>query len=112
MKWARPLAIGGLLLLPLPSAKVTVAKPAADCPGEAAALAKDQSDLPRLEVANPADRPPYCITLETLIAFAARVKAHAAACPSSDFVHQVAEWEKSRASYNRLFNQYRCRRTM
>ncbi len=68
----------------------------ADCTGEAAALAKDQSDLPRLEIANPADRPPYCITLETLIAFAARVKAHAAACPNSDFVHQVAEWEKSR----------------
>jgi hypothetical protein len=112
MKWARPLAIGGLLLLSLPSAEVTVASPVADCTGEAAALAKDQSDLPRLEIANPADRPPYCITLETLIAFAARVKAHAAACPNSDFVHQVAEWDKSRANHSRLFSQYRCRRTM
>jgi hypothetical protein len=112
MKWARPVAFCGLLLLSLSSAEVSVAAPVADCPGEAAALAKDQSDLPRLEVANPADRPPYCITLETLIAFATRVKAHAAACPSSDFVHQVAEWERLRASYSRLFNQYRCRRTM
>ena len=34
----------------------------------------------------PADRPPYCITLETLMAFAARVKAHVAHCPNSDYV--------------------------
>ena len=47
---------------------------AADCASEAAALDKEQSDLPRLEFARPADRPPYCITLETLMAFAVRVK--------------------------------------
>ena len=30
--------------------------------------------------ASPADRPPYCITLETVMAFAGRVKAHVAQC--------------------------------
>jgi hypothetical protein len=58
---------------------------AADCESEAAALGKEQTDLPRLEFATPADKPPYCITLETLMAFAARVKAHAAHCPNSDY---------------------------
>jgi hypothetical protein len=54
---------------------------AADCTIEAALLAKEQSELPRLDVASPADRPPYCITLETLMAFAGRVKAHVATAP-------------------------------
>ena len=43
----------------------------ADCARESAALADEQSELPRFDVAAPADRPPYCITLETLMAFAA-----------------------------------------
>lgn len=85
---------------------------AADCAAEAAALGRDQADLPRLEFAIPADRPPYCITLETLMAFAARVKAHVATCPNSDFTTQVADLEKSRAAYSKLFSRYRCRRTM
>ncbi len=85
---------------------------AADCAAEAAALGRDQADLPRIEFAIPADRPPYCITLETLIAFAARVKAHVAACPDSEFVAQAAGWEKSRTTYSQLFSRYRCRRTL
>ena len=85
---------------------------AADCASEAAALGKEQTDLPRLEFATPADKPPYCITLETLMAFAARVKAHAAHCPNSDYVQKVAEWEKARANYSKLFSRYRCRRTL
>jgi hypothetical protein len=67
------------------------AAPAPDCTGEAAALTRDQSELPRLEVASPADRPPYCITLETIMAFAGRVKAHVAHCPSSDYSDAVSE---------------------
>jgi hypothetical protein len=109
---ARLLVVGGLVVLSMQSAEIVAAAQAADCAGEAAALAKDQSDLPRLDIAKPADRPPYCITLETLMAFATRVKAHAAACPNSDFVSQAAEWEKLRTRYSRLFSQYRCKRTM
>ena len=102
-------AVGGLALALTQFAGMAAA---ADCATEAAVLGRDQSDLPRLEVATPADRPPYCITLETLMAFAARVKAHVTACPNSDYVQQIAVWEKSRTSYSKLFSQYRCRRTM
>jgi hypothetical protein len=62
-------------------------------------------------VASPADRPPYCITLETLMAFAGRVKAHAARCPQPDHAPAVAEWDKTRAEYSKLFSQHRCKRT-
>jgi len=48
------------------------AAPAVDCAADAAALIREESELPRLEVASPADRPPYCITLETIMAFAGR----------------------------------------
>jgi hypothetical protein len=88
------------------------AAPAPDCAAEAAALDQDQSDLPKLEFASPADRPPYCITLETNMAFALRVKAHVAHCPSSDYAQKVAEWDKTRADYSKRFGQYRCKRTL
>jgi len=67
--------------------------------------------LPRFDVASPADRPPYCITLETLMAFAARVKAHVARCPSSNYASALADWDKMQTAYARLFNRYRCKRT-
>ena len=43
------------------------AAPAPDCTGEAAALSREEPELPQLDVASPADRPPYCITLETIM---------------------------------------------
>jgi hypothetical protein len=85
---------------------------AADCTTEATALDKEQSDLPQIEFARPADRPPYCITLETLMAFAARVKTHVAHCPASDYAPRAVEWEKKRTNYGKLFSQYRCKRTL
>ena len=91
---------------------IACAAPAVDCEGEAAMLTRDQAELPRLEIASPADRPPYCITLETLMAFAGRVKSHVAHCPKSELAATMAEWEKTRAGYSRLFSQHRCRRTL
>jgi hypothetical protein len=88
------------------------AAPARDCISEAAALSRDQAELPRLDVASPADRPPYCITLETTMVFAGRVKAHVAQCPTSNYAAVVGDWDKRRAEYSRLFDRYRCRRTM
>jgi hypothetical protein len=88
------------------------AAPAVDCESEAAILTRDRAELPRLEIASPADRPPYCITLETLMTFAGRVKSHVAHCPKSELAATVAEWEKTRADYSRLFSQHRCRRTL
>jgi hypothetical protein len=86
------------------------AAPAADCAVEAAMLAREQSELPRLEVASPADRPPYCITLETVMTFAGRVRTHVARCPSSDFA-AAADWSRTRDDYAKLFSRYRCKRT-
>jgi hypothetical protein len=100
---ALPAAVGAAL--------IASAAAAADCASEAAVLAKDQAELPRLEVVSSADRPPYCITLETIIAFAGRVKAHVGHCPNSDYAQSVTEWDKTRVDYARRFSQYRCRRT-
>jgi hypothetical protein len=83
-----------------------------DCANEAKLLSKEQSELPSLDVASPKDRPPYCITLETIMAFALRVKAHVAHCPSSDHAAAVADWIKTQTHYSRLFSQHRCKRTM
>ena len=88
------------------------AAPRANCEAEAAALSKDESELPRLEVASPEDQPPYCITLETIMVFASRLKAHVARCPNSSFAATLSEWEKTRANYSKLFAQTRCKRTI
>jgi hypothetical protein len=88
------------------------AAPAKDCSAEAQTLTRDQAQLPRLEVASPADRPPYCITLETIMSFAVRVKAHVAHCPQSDFAPTIADWDKTQIDYSKLFSQHRCKRTL
>jgi hypothetical protein len=72
----------------------------------------DQSELPKLDVTSPRDRPPYCITLETIMAFAGRVKAHVAHCPGSDFAAAAADWAKTQTDYSKLFSQRRCKRTL
>jgi hypothetical protein len=84
---------------------------AVDCKAEEALLMKDESELPRLEVASPADRPITCITLETIIAFAGRLKAHVARCPASGYVPAAPDWEKTRLDYVARFIQNRCKRT-
>jgi hypothetical protein len=84
---------------------------ALNCKVEETALMKDESELPRLEVASPADRPITCITLETNIAFAARLKLHVAHCPASSYVPSAPEWEKTRIDYAARFTQNRCKRT-
>jgi hypothetical protein len=97
------------LLAEIPS---TQAAPAPDCADEAKMLSKEQLELPRLEAASPKDRPPYCITLETIMAFALRVKLHVSRCPSSEFAPAVADWIKKSADYSKLFSKHRCKRTM
>ena len=84
---------------------------AADCTAEETALMKDESELPRLEVASPADRPITCITLETIIAFAGRLKGHVAHCPVSSYAQSAPDWEKIRVDYAARFIQNRCKRT-
>jgi hypothetical protein len=83
-----------------------------DCSLEAAALNKEEAELPRLEVAPPADHQITCITLETVIAFAGRLKAHIARCPETAYSGNPATWEATRVDYSKRFAQRRCRRTL
>jgi hypothetical protein len=100
-----------LIALAWSAALAGSAATAADCKSEEATLMKDETELPRLEVASPADRPITCITLETNIAFAGRLKAHVAHCPASGYVGAASEWEKTRIDYAARFIQNRCKRT-
>ncbi|HEY2230956.1 MAG TPA: hypothetical protein VGI22_25110 [Xanthobacteraceae bacterium] len=109
---SRLLLVLGLILLGWGAALAGSAAAALDCKAEEALLMKDESELPRLEVASPADRPITCITLETNIAFAARLKTHVAHCPASGYYVQAApDWEKTRLDYAARFVQNRCKRT-
>jgi hypothetical protein len=108
---SRLLLVLGLILLGWGAALAGSAAAALDCKAEEALLMKDESELPRLEVASPADRPITCITLETNIAFAARLKAHVAHCPASGYVQAAPDWEKTRLDYAARFVQNRCKRT-
>ena len=100
-----------LIVLAWSAALIGGATAAADCTVEETTLMKDESELPRLEVASPADRPITCITLETIIAFAGRLKAHVAHCPASSYAQAASEWEKTRVDYAARFIQNRCKRT-
>ena len=90
----------------------TSATAAPDCEDEAASLVKDETDLPRLDVVSPKDQPPYCITLETVIAFSRRLTTHVAHCPGSTYAPAVADWGKTRTDYARLFARHRCKRAI
>src|SRR5712671_6451286 len=102
-------AIVSLVLLPTTGGIAAAAPQAAvgSCAAEAATLTREEADLPRIEVASPDDRPVLCITVETLMAFATRLKAHIARCPNSDHAGSGATWEKSRVDYSKQFTQYR-----
>ena len=106
--------VGAILLLLSYSGAVPPAEaaPTLDCATQATALSKEEVELPQLDVATPADRPPYCITLETVMAFADRLRAHVARCPQSTHAPALPEWDKTRMSYSKLFMQHRCRRTL
>jgi hypothetical protein len=89
------------------------AQPAsANCETEVVTLERQAADLPRIEVASPTDRPVLCITIETLMAFAGRLKIHVAQCPNSSFAAAATDWEKARVDFSRQFTQNRCRRTL
>jgi len=90
----------------------TPAHAASDCTDEAAALVKEETDLPRLEVVSPRDPPPYCITLETIIAFSRRLAMHVEHCPGSAYASAAGGWSKTRTDYARLFARHGCRRAI
>src|SRR5262245_64423533 len=86
-------AIGPLALL-LATSSVSSAAPQAttsSCATDAATLVRMEADLPRIEVTSPADQPVLCITIETLMAFATRLKTHVAQCPNSNHATSAIE---------------------
>jgi hypothetical protein len=100
-----------MVVLAFGAALTGSAAAAVDCKAEEATLMRDETELPRLEVASPADRPITCITLETIIAFAGRLKGHVAHCPASGYAPTAPDWEKTRVDYAARFVQNRCKRT-
>jgi hypothetical protein len=105
----RLIPVGVALVLGV--ANIGRAAPAPDCKREETVLAKDEADLPRLEVASPADRPITCITLETIIAFAGRLKSHVGHCPASGYAQSAGGWEMTRIDYVKRFADNKCKRT-
>ncbi len=109
------LATGGPGAAAPQAAQPQAAQPQAkggNCAAEAATLTREETDLPHIEVTSPDDRPVLCITIETLVAFATRLKAHTARCRGSTHAASAADWEKARVDYSKLFTQNRCRRTL
>jgi hypothetical protein len=85
--------------------------PAADCAAEAAMLAREQSELPRLEVASPADPSAVLHHAGDGDRLRGRIRMHVARCRRSDFAAAAADWSRTRNDYAKLFGRYRCKRT-
>ena len=110
---AAALAALMLSLAQLALAQQALAQPASaqsnDCSREAASIRKAETQLPRLEVAPPADQQIVCITLETNILFAKRLGAHVAQCPRSPYAQRAGDWQRTGEQYAAQFNERRCK---
>ncbi len=107
----RPALLGLILALgfgavPLPAAAQ------GDCAGEATRLRRAESELPKLAVAPPDDKQIVCITLETNMLFAQRLKAHLKRCPRSPYARQAADWAQTETSYTERFKRRDCKATI
>jgi hypothetical protein len=80
-----------------------------ECGREAASIRKAETQLPRLEVAPPADQQIVCITLETNILFARRLAAHVAQCPRSPYAQKAEGWQRTGEQYAAQFNERSCK---
>jgi len=84
--------------------------PADDCEGEAALLARAETELPRLDLTPPLHHQLVCISLETLAEFRRRVGAHVRRCPASPYAAKAAGWAGE--DYGAQFRRHRCRRKL
>jgi hypothetical protein len=78
------------------------------CADDAARLAAETRDLPRLEAAPP-DKQITCITLETNMDYARRLIAHVARCPASPLAADAARWATTRTDYTARFRARGCK---
>ena len=83
-----------------------------DCSREAAAIRKAETQLPRLDIAPPADQQIVCITLETNIVFARRLTAHVAQCPRSPYARSADGLQRTGAQYAAQFSGRGCKPTI
>jgi hypothetical protein len=85
---------------------------AGNCAQEAASIRRAESQLPRLEVAPPADKQIVCITLETNVLFARRLAAHLSHCPRSPLARNGDAWRATGARYAAQFRDRQCKPTI
>ncbi len=104
-------ALAAVLCLGLGSALPAYAQ-SNDCSREAASIRKAETQLPRLEVAPPADQQIVCITLETNILFAKRLATHVAHCPRSPYARQAEDWQRTGEQYAAQFTERRCKQAI
>ena len=105
VRFALAIALGLAAALPAQAQRV-------DCNADAARIRKAEGELPRLEVAPPADKQIVCITLETNILFARRLAAHVKQCPRSPHARGAEIWQRTGSSYAAQFSQRGCRPTI
>ena len=89
-----------------------IAQSSDDCGREAAAIRKAETQLPRLDVAPPDDKQIVCITLETNILFAQKLKAHLKQCPRSPYAKSAGDWSRLETSYTSRFRSRDCKPTI
>ena len=101
------LLIAGLALAPLPAAAQ-----GETCANEATRLRRAEAELPKLDVAPPDDKQIVCITLETNILFAQKLKAHLKQCPRSPYAKSAGDWSRLETSYASRFRSRDCKPTI
>jgi hypothetical protein len=104
----RAAALAALVSLSMTAGQPAVAQ-SNDCTREAASIRKAETQLPRLDIAPPADQQIVCITLETNILFARRLTAHVSQCPRSPYARQAEAWQQTSTQYAAQFNDRRCK---
>ena len=82
------------------------------CANEATRLRRAEAELPKLDVAPPDDKQIVCITLETNILFAQKLKAHLKQCPRSPYAKNAGDWSRLETSYASRFRSRDCKPTI
>jgi len=82
------------------------------CNDEVTRLRRAESELPKLNVAPPDDKQIVCITLETNILFAQKLKAHLKQCPRSPYAKSAGDWSRLETSYTSRFRSRDCKPTI
>jgi hypothetical protein len=103
------LTLPGLLLVAALSPAIAQSQ---SCSDEATRLRRAESELPKLEVAPPDDKQIVCITLETNILFAQKLKAHLKQCPRSPYAKSAGDWSRLETSYTSRFRSRDCKPTI